>query len=672
MPLEYTPLDVKRSEIRLLTILPAIDFSDPINCRLHTVSLNEVPDYEALSYCWGDPTATRQVLVQDSPVNVTINLAEALRHLRLQDQHRIFWIDAICINQKHDEEKSSQIPLMGRIYGSADLVVTWLGPSDTELRAAFDWIGDQGGLKLRIAAVLSPVYSEAQRQTDVKRVLHEGFLVQQGLNAIFGHAYWRRMWTYQEFYAQPNIEPVLICGHKQLKSATGKIFSSYEMLLRNINELRDKLDDPAQDVGMSIPLVPADDKLFYGFQQMVVNTAMRECLHLDKSWSKLTNERAHSTPNARTRHDKAKMLLDLLDTVHLRECFDPRDNIYALYGLVSGLADDLPPDYSKCHKQAFWETTKYILLYRGMTSLESLMKTYHLAKDRLLSKTSVCPSWVPDFSSSPTRWDDTGHDYRPIVTSSKELKNGLSAGSFLTPVGTLILSEAILLGVCKVELRFARDAHELARQLFVFEKNERNVARQPDQHLRTNIAIWAHTFGRSETITDSAVRNTGMWYSEVIPEFVESLTVGTVSSRLSCYSGLASTLSNTSTESEAATKAGEAEEEYDFDESGTFQMWHTNFERLRGRTLFSTLDGQRLGIAARHVQDGDMVALIGPVAWPVILRESKEGVGETASTTKSCRIASLAYVDGVMDNEAREPELCMTLLSKQRTTVNII
>lgn len=48
----YQHLDTSRSEIRLLEILTS-EPGRPVECRLHTVSLDDNPTFEALSYVWG-------------------------------------------------------------------------------------------------------------------------------------------------------------------------------------------------------------------------------------------------------------------------------------------------------------------------------------------------------------------------------------------------------------------------------------------------------------------------------------------------------------------------------------------------------------------------------------------------------------------------------------------
>jgi hypothetical protein len=61
---------------------------------------------------------------------VTRNLEEALRLLRLESRNRTFWIDAICINQKDDVERSAQVAMMRSIYSSAFRTVVYFGPED--------------------------------------------------------------------------------------------------------------------------------------------------------------------------------------------------------------------------------------------------------------------------------------------------------------------------------------------------------------------------------------------------------------------------------------------------------------------------------------------------------------------------------------------------------------
>jgi len=74
---------------------------------------------------------TRNIPVNGNLFPVTVNLESALRHLREHNRYvaeeAVFWIDALCINQRDVEEKMQQVRLMGGIYKSCREVVMYLG-----------------------------------------------------------------------------------------------------------------------------------------------------------------------------------------------------------------------------------------------------------------------------------------------------------------------------------------------------------------------------------------------------------------------------------------------------------------------------------------------------------------------------------------------------------------
>ncbi|KAK6428583.1 hypothetical protein LTR95_015273 [Oleoguttula sp. CCFEE 5521] len=60
----------------------------------------------------------------------TKNCEDALRRFRLQDKPRTLWVDAICINQKDNVEKTRQVQIMGHIYRYADRVIVYSGQAE--------------------------------------------------------------------------------------------------------------------------------------------------------------------------------------------------------------------------------------------------------------------------------------------------------------------------------------------------------------------------------------------------------------------------------------------------------------------------------------------------------------------------------------------------------------
>jgi hypothetical protein len=124
--------------IRLLDVQPGTA-ENPLTCDLRYCDLRHrdtVPDYEAISYVWGDATLSCSVVCNSQLVPVTQSLHQALLRLRLPDRTRTVWIDGLCINQTDDTEKSHQVQLMQRIFRDARRVLVWLGPDDSD--AAYD------------------------------------------------------------------------------------------------------------------------------------------------------------------------------------------------------------------------------------------------------------------------------------------------------------------------------------------------------------------------------------------------------------------------------------------------------------------------------------------------------------------------------------------------------
>jgi hypothetical protein len=118
--------DLHPREIRLVTLLRG-RWTDTINCRLHHAPLANRPTYKALSYAWGSPRATRPILVNGCQHAVTVNLESALRRIRETESDLTLWIDALCINQSSNSERTEQVRLMHDIFASTEEVIVYLG-----------------------------------------------------------------------------------------------------------------------------------------------------------------------------------------------------------------------------------------------------------------------------------------------------------------------------------------------------------------------------------------------------------------------------------------------------------------------------------------------------------------------------------------------------------------
>ena len=142
-PYPYSSLLPGPNSIRLLRLRPPKDETAPIKCQLFDYSLDESdkrpPQYEALSYVWGDLEKTLPIFIDERRFNVTENLHAALRRLRDRSIEWV-WVDAICINQQDRQERGHQIRSMAKIYGKANRVVVWLGEAADNSDRAFEEI----------------------------------------------------------------------------------------------------------------------------------------------------------------------------------------------------------------------------------------------------------------------------------------------------------------------------------------------------------------------------------------------------------------------------------------------------------------------------------------------------------------------------------------------------
>lgn len=242
------------NEIRLVELHPSSDPVAPISCSLHRFLLDDVPPFEALSYCWGDPQLKKLTIIcNEQSTAVTSSLHSALGRLRLLDQPRTVWIDALCINQHCFKEKSHQIPLMRSIYSLAGRVIAWLG--DAPLEEA-----------RRTASLVRDLALQNDALSGEERVAWMlGYLAEKGpmplVEKLCLNPYFKRLWCIQEvhlaklvvaYYGAEEISwrdvqvPALIhyMGERFSLHTTGRIFQrKYDdaMLMMNFHEDGDVL-----------------------------------------------------------------------------------------------------------------------------------------------------------------------------------------------------------------------------------------------------------------------------------------------------------------------------------------------------------------------------------------------------------------------------------------------
>lgn len=125
----YTPIR-QQLDIRVLTLKPG-GFHEPLECELSVVELSAEHDFDAISYTWADESGNedfcKSISIGGQRFAVTPNCEMVLRRVRYEENTRDVWIDAICIDQSNNEERSNQVRLMSRIFYGAFRVLAYLG-----------------------------------------------------------------------------------------------------------------------------------------------------------------------------------------------------------------------------------------------------------------------------------------------------------------------------------------------------------------------------------------------------------------------------------------------------------------------------------------------------------------------------------------------------------------
>ena len=142
----YSPLLRGTHSLRLINLV-AGRLSEEVELRMFETSLyTSTGTYRALSYAWGNRDVTRSVFIRCNgrQVPVSSNLRDILRRLRRPDHEIVLWVDALCINQADDDERTHQVSFMRLIYENAAECIIWLGepPLNSDMGASFFDNGD--------------------------------------------------------------------------------------------------------------------------------------------------------------------------------------------------------------------------------------------------------------------------------------------------------------------------------------------------------------------------------------------------------------------------------------------------------------------------------------------------------------------------------------------------
>ncbi len=397
----YQPIQYShRRCIRVVQLLPShhneIAGHDMPHCRLRTADLDsEDSSYTSVSYVWGDPAKTEDIIVEQEGDNapsffkVNKNLYAILKAYApgLRPITCTFWIDAICINQADDMEKSHQVRLMTDIYSRASSVWAWLGSEETRLFQFYFFNVLQVWEKRTKSAVWPPPSSVGLAQSPPPPPPeHELYKFRKAIRAVikvlerpsgnfitgfrhimgvFSHHYFQRIWTQQEvlcnddvyfrFYADLDSEPISVPLQK---------FREFLMIFRYIIYAID---------------ADAKQKLMSSEEGALVKTILNSLLFSTRLPLMLADKQDCS-------------LLDILARLRTSQPpYDDRDNVFGVLGFAADAEKlDITIDYSISTVDVFTETAKVILVKGQDLSVLSYCSPS--------SSGLTLPSWAPDWS----------------------------------------------------------------------------------------------------------------------------------------------------------------------------------------------------------------------------------------------------------------------------------
>ncbi|VUC38131.1 unnamed protein product [Clonostachys rosea] len=207
--------------IRILVLFPGAG-DDPIRVSLEVAFLDDEPEFEAISYVWGDPTSREDIHCDDVRISVTANLHAALHNFRLEDKPRRLWADALCINQEDLGEKSFHVRMMHTVYQSCVRCLVWLGAPDAHSDIALDLIHEitllyTQRLGITVDQADHHLDQEGRDPTLAQQIGFEGLPPKDSerwssLFQFLCRPWFSRVWVIQEAYFSPDI--VFFCGNR--------------------------------------------------------------------------------------------------------------------------------------------------------------------------------------------------------------------------------------------------------------------------------------------------------------------------------------------------------------------------------------------------------------------------------------------------------------------------
>ncbi|KAL2146799.1 hypothetical protein VTI28DRAFT_2280 [Corynascus sepedonium] len=393
----YAPLPLSTDdEIRLLYLEPGTG-DDPVRFRLVPVRLSQPPVYEAVSYCWGDPTDTVDALCDGKRLPIPRNLHAAFRRLRPRPRQeegggtaaaagaRVLWADAACINQDDVAEKNAQVQLMRAVYTRPTRVLIWLGEHDDgdtppEMLRALP-----GCIRTALDLLPPEVFEQDEVHRESKKVFHDVL--------TFRAPWFDRRWVIQEV--------VLANDHVPRLAIWGDIEFAWEDLAKVAYRL----------AAYNLYLVLAGQSVTHTGSPYTRSFYMKG----GRPGKVMTS--LFQVYLIRHYRDRGGTLMDGILATTTFLCTDPRDCIYSLLSMPRTPTGPAP-DYAATVEDIYLQFATMSLVRDGNFKVLSLAPhTFFQTGNKPLKRLDL-PSWVPDLSCTGFVEPVVNYSVRPQVFSA--------------------------------------------------------------------------------------------------------------------------------------------------------------------------------------------------------------------------------------------------------------
>lgn len=380
--------------------------------ELKVVPLDNSQKYEALSYTWRESRSDFPITLNGRKFYITPSLGTALLYA-CRGRTAPIWIDQICINQKSNEEKNAQLPLMSNIYSGAAEVRIWLGEAADGSDELMDALANAGrkGRECGIETLLTREnflrlhrWTGGVDQNDLPRRRPFLDLCQEvippinidSFKAWFSRPWFHRVWTVQEFALAAT--PSFVCGYKSVPVDDVK----YAWIVYRKSPPSMCVAGPSPVLTEEpMPMTPTPESLARQTDLLRLRNewharlmSLHELMFMDPLTPLTNNRKRRQMLNDGSGPGRSlfEVLKSLMESC--RECKEPKDWIYGLLALPNDVKKlGIVPDYGLSTETVYSRFTRKAI---ENGNLEILRYSTYPKSNR-----SNYPSWVPDWASRP-------------------------------------------------------------------------------------------------------------------------------------------------------------------------------------------------------------------------------------------------------------------------------